>query len=236
VIATEPGEQAASPRRLPKGDWVLFALAHSGAAARWEDADIVAQSLGSGERRVLMKAGGSDARYVPTGHLVYAQGPFSTRSRSTWTGLAVTGTAVPVVQGVRRGSNPSAGAGDANYGVSTNGTLRSSRARPRATSCPRWRGWISTGRGGAGFAARKHEHPRFRRTGNGSRERRTVLRRHLALRAIGHDGRASSDRGREQSRPVWSRDGAYLVFQSDARAIAACFASAGRRLELPQSG
>ena len=34
-------------------------------------ADIVVESVASGERRVL-RQGGSDGRYLPTGHLVYA--------------------------------------------------------------------------------------------------------------------------------------------------------------------
>jgi hypothetical protein len=41
------------------------------AATSWDEAQIVVQSINSGERRVLV-SGGSDARCVPTGHLVYA--------------------------------------------------------------------------------------------------------------------------------------------------------------------
>jgi len=61
----------------------------------------VAQSLKSGERRLLVP-GGSDARYVPTGHLVYALGdvlyarPFDVDS------LEFTGGAVSIVEGVMK--------------------------------------------------------------------------------------------------------------------------------------
>lgn len=59
------------------------------------------QSLDSGERKTLIE-GGSDARYVPTGHIVYALSgtllavPFDVRR------LQVTGGPTPVVEGVRR--------------------------------------------------------------------------------------------------------------------------------------
>src|SRR5262249_23301423 len=42
-------------------------------STRWDQAQIVVQSLKSGERKVLIE-GGSDARYVSTGHIVYALG------------------------------------------------------------------------------------------------------------------------------------------------------------------
>ncbi len=55
---------------LPGGDTMLFTLATITSVDRWDRAQVVAQSLKSGERKVLIE-GGSDARYVPTGHLIY---------------------------------------------------------------------------------------------------------------------------------------------------------------------
>ena len=46
---------------------VLFTL---GDGTNWDDAQIVVYSLETGERKVLID-GGRDARYVPTGHVVY---------------------------------------------------------------------------------------------------------------------------------------------------------------------
>ena len=71
VIPTEEGEWVSGPQILPDGDWVLFTLTRAAGPTRWDEAQIVAQSLESGERKILWE-GGSDARYVPTGHLVYA--------------------------------------------------------------------------------------------------------------------------------------------------------------------
>src|SRR5262249_18207856 len=48
-----------------------FTLAPSTGDDRWNKARIVVQSLKTGERKILIE-GGSAARYVPTGHIVYA--------------------------------------------------------------------------------------------------------------------------------------------------------------------
>ena len=76
------------------------------------------QSLSFGERTVVLE-GGSDARHVPTGHLIYAleDGLFAVAFDIDT--LTVTGGAVPLVQGVQRGTTSAA----ANYGVSDQGAL-----------------------------------------------------------------------------------------------------------------
>ena len=120
VVATE-GEQIHGPQMLPDGDSVLFTVTSSTGASRWDEAQIVVQSLQSGERKVLLE-GGSDAHYVPTGHLIYAfeDGlfalPFDVGS------LEVSGGPVSVVQGVRRAARGT-GTASANYGVSDTGSL-----------------------------------------------------------------------------------------------------------------
>jgi hypothetical protein len=55
---------------LPGGEWLLFTLARSVGPNRWNEAEIVIESLGDGERRVL-RQGGSDARYLASGHVAY---------------------------------------------------------------------------------------------------------------------------------------------------------------------
>ena len=56
---------------LPGGEWVLFTLVDL--SANWDSAQIVAQSITGGTRRVLID-GGADGRYLSTGHLLYAVG------------------------------------------------------------------------------------------------------------------------------------------------------------------
>jgi len=120
LIKVATGELAHGPQVLPDGDHVLFTLAKSATPKRWDQAQVVVQSLRSGERTVLVN-GGSDARYVPTGHVVYALGanllaiPFDARS------LKVTGGPVPIVEGIARSAPNNTAA--MFYGFSASGAL-----------------------------------------------------------------------------------------------------------------
>jgi serine/threonine-protein kinase len=69
VIAVAEGEAAHSPRVLPDGR-VMFGLRRRGVPS-WAEGQVVAQARGSGTPDVLV-AQGRDARYVSTGHLLYA--------------------------------------------------------------------------------------------------------------------------------------------------------------------
>jgi Tol biopolymer transport system component len=104
------------PEFLPGGRALLFAAGRSGIT--FSNAQIAAQSLGTGERRDLVQ-GASNPRYALSGHLIYAQGgslvavPFDSQR------LAVMGAATPVVEGVLQ--TPTTGA--AQYSISTTGSL-----------------------------------------------------------------------------------------------------------------
>jgi len=117
VVQMEEGEQAHGPQLLPGGEWLLFTL-NSGSST-WDEASIVAQSLSDGERKLLV-AGGTDGRYVPTGHIVYSLGgdlvavPFNVDS------VEATGGAVSVVEGVQQAVDTT-GAGQ--YAFSDRGEL-----------------------------------------------------------------------------------------------------------------
>jgi Tol biopolymer transport system component len=65
--------------------------------------------------------GGSDAHYLPTGHIVYAVAGVLVAAPFDLQRLKVTGGAVSVVEGVRRSSNLLTGV--AQYAVSRTGTL-----------------------------------------------------------------------------------------------------------------
>ena len=56
------------PEWLPDGKTVVYTI---GTVGSWDDAQIVAQSLASGERRLLVQ-GGTNPHYLPSGHLIYA--------------------------------------------------------------------------------------------------------------------------------------------------------------------
>jgi serine/threonine-protein kinase len=99
VVATvKEDELAVHPRMLPGGG-LMFSIASG--RNQYDAAQIVAQDLKTGARKVLVQ-GGSDGRYVHTGQLVYALSgsllavPFDPQR------LEVRGGPVPVVEGVTR--------------------------------------------------------------------------------------------------------------------------------------
>ena len=99
---------------------MLFTLASSQSAARnrWDASSIVAQTLHSGERKTIIE-GGSHARYLPSGHIVYALGGTLFAVTFDPQRLEKTGGAVPVVEGVRRSTS----LGSAYYSYSATGSL-----------------------------------------------------------------------------------------------------------------
>ncbi|MGH9201673.1 MAG: TolB family protein, partial [Vicinamibacterales bacterium] len=118
VLVVKDGEMALGPRVLPGGRHVLFTLATGTAPDRWDKARVVVQSLASGERKSLI-VGGSDARYVPTGHILYALGGRVFAVAFDVRRLEVKGGPVPMVEGVRRSATSDA----ANFSVSSTGSL-----------------------------------------------------------------------------------------------------------------
>jgi len=121
VVSVKADEQAHGPQLLPDGDSILFTLVKgSTGIERWDKGQTLIHSLKSGQRRVLMEESGSDARYVPTGHIVYGLAttllavPFDLKN------LKITGGPVPVVEGVRRSGTAT---GAANFGFSADGAL-----------------------------------------------------------------------------------------------------------------
>jgi serine/threonine-protein kinase len=119
LVEIDEGERVHGPQMLPDGEWVLFTFRAAGTLA-WAEADIVVQSLTTGERETLIP-GGRDARYVATGHLVYGLDgvilavPFDVVSRQ------VLGGAVSLVDGVRATSVTSSGA--MQFALADNGSL-----------------------------------------------------------------------------------------------------------------
>ena len=112
------------PHVLPGSKAILFTVPHH-FYRDWERARIEALELKTGERKVLIE-GGSDARYLPTGHLVFAReatlmaAPFDPRR------LELTGEPVPVLQGVTHSIHTGsslAETGLAHFSFSDTGTL-----------------------------------------------------------------------------------------------------------------
>jgi serine/threonine-protein kinase len=119
IVGGNPNNAALSPQVLPGGSmlYTLVGAVTMGSSFVDRDSRIVAQAPGGEPKTIL--TGGSDAHYVSTGHLVYSgEGvvyavPFDVRQ------LKVTGTAVPVVEGVGRAR----ATGVAQFAISKTGSL-----------------------------------------------------------------------------------------------------------------
>jgi eukaryotic-like serine/threonine-protein kinase len=103
VVRVAAGESAYGPQMLPDGQTVLFTLGKNVIEDGWDKARIVAHSLKDESRRVLID--GSDARYLQSGHLLYAVAGTVFAATLDLETLTLTGPAVPVVIGVRRGGS-----------------------------------------------------------------------------------------------------------------------------------
>jgi Tol biopolymer transport system component len=122
LVAIDTGESAFGPLLLPGGQAVLFTVAPvTGSDGRWDRAKVVVQPLPSGPRKTLIE-GAADARYLQTGHIVFARAGVLYAVPFDIDRLAITGKETPVVEGVRRGIG-TVGAASANYSVSDTGTL-----------------------------------------------------------------------------------------------------------------
>ncbi|TDI36827.1 MAG: serine/threonine-protein kinase [Acidobacteria bacterium] len=116
-LLSEGGEGVAhGPQKLPGGKALLFTF---GERLRWDQADIIVERLDTGERTTLIH-GGKDARYVPTGHLVYTTQstlfavPFDLGT------LEMTGSPIPVVESVLSAAGTS---GASQFSFSDDGLL-----------------------------------------------------------------------------------------------------------------
>jgi serine/threonine-protein kinase len=118
VIQLEPGEMAARPQMLDDGR-VLFAVGpnRGSTAVDWTASHIVVQRPGEKTRMTLVD-GGTDPRYLPSGHLIYQLNGV-VYARTFDLSRTAVGGAVSVVEGVFRG----AGGHNSWYAVSDAGTL-----------------------------------------------------------------------------------------------------------------
>ncbi|HWZ83754.1 MAG TPA: winged helix-turn-helix domain-containing protein [Terriglobales bacterium] len=201
------------PQVLPAGNAVLYVTGGTWASFS-DDATIVAQSLKTGERKILIQ-GGASPRYVSPGYLVYAQGgrllavPFDAGR------IEVTGAAFPVAEDVWQGPG-----GYAAYDISRNGLLVSLSSGENSVG-NRTLSWVDrTGTSlPINFPARQYSQPSLSPDG-----------KHVAV-AIGDPQRQSdiwildlaqnvarqatfSQAGQSAAAPLWTPDGKRIIYAS----------------------
>jgi hypothetical protein len=242
VVALGPSEALGhGPQLLPDGVTLLFTIARrvEGADA-WENAQIVVQSLKTGERKTIVDRA-TDARYVPTGHIVYAVGgtlfavPFDLAT------LATTAGAVPIVEGVRRVNAVSSGG--VHFAFSNSGSLVY-LAGP--VSAAQQNLMLFDRKGGAEALALPpgpYRYPRVAPDG-----KRVVFETNDTKEAnvsVFELSGASSVRrltfGGNNRYPIWSADGRHVAFQSDRDGALSIFRQAAdgglaERLTTPDPG
>ena len=129
------------PHVLPDGNAVLFTIQRS--PGGWDDTQVAVRSLVTGEQKLLVE-GAADARYVASGHLVYARMGTLLAQPFDVTRLAVTGEPVGVVE--RRHAGREQPVHDRQFGHgSVQRRARTERWRtcreespPRASTYPVW--------------------------------------------------------------------------------------------------
>jgi len=115
IPLTGTEEVGHGPEILPGEKAVLFTL---GDGRNWDAAQIVVHSLETGERKVLIE-GGRDARYAPTGHLVYVLDATLLAVPFDVDKLEVTGGPIAVAEGIATASLT----GAAQFSFSDTGVL-----------------------------------------------------------------------------------------------------------------
>lgn len=122
IVVPRVGETVYGPQVLPDGDHLLLTVTTARGGDRWDKAQVIAQSLSSGERTVLIE-GGADGRYLDTGHIIYAVGTTLFAVRADVRSLRILDTPVTIVQDVRRSPVPAVNTAAAFVAISKSGDL-----------------------------------------------------------------------------------------------------------------
>jgi serine/threonine-protein kinase len=210
IVPVDATEIVHGPQMLPNGTHVLFSRVRKGET--WNEGQIVVYSLLSGERKVVW-TGGSDARYVPTGHLVYAVGDILFGLAFDVARLEVRGRPVLLVTEVSQAL--SALQGTAHYAISVEGTLVYARQANAPRAVPVW-----VGRDGRAqtppISAPLPRSGNPRLSPDGQRLALVVERQVWVYDLTGRPAiKLTADGGQS---PVWTPDGQRLVYEGGTAA------------------
>jgi dipeptidyl aminopeptidase/acylaminoacyl peptidase len=245
IAKARDGEIADGPQMLPNGRSVLFTVTTAVGPERWNKAQIVVQPVGSTERTTLID-GGSDGRYLSTGHLLYAESGTLFAVPFDVSRLKLTGGPVPVIEGIRRAGTPDVNTGIAHFSVSHTGSMAYVPGPSVASAALRELVRVDAKGQFEPLAVPRgsFDYPRVSPNGkrlavgndDGKEENVWIydLTRSAAPRRLTFGGRNRA--------PIWSADGTYVTFQSDREGDSAIFwqradgSGTAERLTRPESG
>jgi eukaryotic-like serine/threonine-protein kinase len=111
------------PQILPGGEAILFTIVRT--MFGWEDAQVAVRSLATGEQKVLL-TGAADARYAPSGHIVFMRNGTLMGVAFDLERLEVTGEPVALIEEVMHAVNSASIGTDSGAGqfvIAPQGTL-----------------------------------------------------------------------------------------------------------------
>jgi serine/threonine-protein kinase len=197
------------PEFLPGGKALLFAGSASNSS--WINAQVAVQPGATGERRNLVQ-GATHPRYAPSGYLVYAQGgslvaaPFDSQQ------LTVTGTAVPVIEGVLQ--SPSNGMSQDSFSATGSLVYVPGGAQVNQSTLV----WVSRNGTEQPLAApaRAYGRPRLSPDGRRVAVQITGQENQIWLYDLSRETLTRfSFEGSTNTAPAWTPDGKRIVFQSN---------------------
>ncbi len=210
VMEANTGDLLRVEQMLPGGEWLLFTLRKAGTS--WSDAQISALSLDTGEVEEVL-SGGTNARYIPTGHLVYSVDTDLLAVPLDIDSLSTIGSPAAVAQNVRQSVT---GAGYAHYAVSESGTLvhmMSSGAVERQLA------WVNREGAEELVPAEKRAYYAVRLSPDGKRvaiDLQDPTNRDVWIYDLERDtfARLTFGPGRD-THPIWTPDGSRVIYASD---------------------
>jgi serine/threonine-protein kinase len=206
------------PHILPDGESILFTVMKGD--RRWYETKIMAKSMETGEQKVLVE-NGADARYAPTGHLVFARLGTLMAVSFDAARLEVTGGPVGVIAGVKQAVNVRGGTardtGAAQFNFSASGSLA---YVPGGIFPDVEKSLVWVDREGAAEPLRAplapYVYPRLAPDGKRVAVGTLSLEMDIWVHDISREAstRLTLEKGRDSS-PVWTPDGTRITFNSD---------------------